>query len=94
MTTFFMFGKYSPEAIKDISSNRTDKAIRLISELEGKIHSMYALLGSYDAVFIVDFPSEKVAMKASIGLAALTGIIFSTYPAITVESLDNLIGGI
>ena len=35
MSTFFMFGKYSPEALKGISSKRTTKAndISLLSDI-------------------------------------------------------------
>jgi len=37
MTTYLMFGKYSPEAIKGISAERTKKANDIISELGGAI---------------------------------------------------------
>ena len=93
MTTFFMLGKYSAEAIREISANRTEQAIGLIKELGGKVNSMYASLGSYDAVLIVDFPDVHAAMRASLGLTILTGISFTTFPAITVDDFDKMIGG-
>ncbi len=91
MQTYVMIGKYSSEAVRDISSNRTDKSIHLIKELGGKVHSMYTLLGGYDVVVTVDFPDLKTAMKASLGLTILTGIGFSTYPAISVSDFDMMI---
>lgn len=90
MTRCLMMGKYSPESIKDISPNRTEKAVNLIKELGGKVTSMYALLGGFDLLFIVDFPKLETAMKASLALTLLTGISFSTYPTITVEEFDKL----
>lgn len=93
MQTFVMMGKYSAEAVKDISANRTDKAVGLIKELGGKVLSMYALLGGYDLILITEFPNLQVAMKASLGLGILTGISFSSYPAISVGDFDRMIGG-
>lgn len=37
MATFLMFGKYSPDALKEISAERTDKAVALIKEHGGSI---------------------------------------------------------
>jgi hypothetical protein len=36
MATFFMFGKYSSEAAKKISGDRTKKAVSTIKKLSGK----------------------------------------------------------
>jgi hypothetical protein len=44
MATFFMFGKYSFEALEKISVNRTEKATDLIKKFDGEIKSIYALL--------------------------------------------------
>ena len=90
MATFFMFGKYTRKALKELSSDRTKKAEALIEKFGGKVHSMYALFGEKDLVFIVDLPSLQDAMKVSIALTKLTGILFSTSPAITVDEFDKL----
>lgn len=92
MAMFLMLGKYSPEAIKGASKERTKKVTSVIEKAGGKISSMYALLGNYDLAFLVDFPSNSEAMKASVGLSKLTGISFTTYPAITVEEFDKMLG--
>ncbi len=90
MSTFFMFGRYSSEAIKGISSKRTKKAETLIKKFEGKIVSMYALLGERDLVVITTFPGVEQAMKASVALGKMTGIAFTTLPAVQVEKFDKL----
>lgn len=90
MATFFLFGKYSVKALKDLSSDRTKKAEALIEKFGGRVHSMYALFGEKDLVFIVDFPSPQDAMKASVALTKLTGISFSTSEALTVDEFDKL----
>jgi uncharacterized protein with GYD domain len=92
MATFFMFGKYSSDSIKQISSQRTSAAVAEIEKNGGKLSAGYALLGKYDLVLIVDFPGTEQAIKASVGLAKLLGISFTTAPAVTMEEFDKLVG--
>jgi uncharacterized protein with GYD domain len=92
MAKYLMLGRYSQEAIKGISAERTQKVVDAIEKSKGKINSMYALLGRYDLAFVVDFPGNSEAMKASIALTKLTGIGFTTSPAISVEEFDKLAG--
>lgn len=85
MNTYLMFGKYSSEAIKEISSKRTEEANRLISENGGEIVAQYILMGENDLLFIVKFSSVEEVIKSSVALNKLTGISFNSVPAITVE---------
>ena len=93
MSTFFMFGSYSSDAVKEISAERTVKTAAVIGGLGGKLKAGYALLGETDLVLIVDFPGVKEAMKASVELTKLLGISFTTLPAVTVEEFDKVIEG-
>lgn len=91
MAKFLMLGKYSAAAVKGITSSRTKKVIAVIRKSGGRVNSMYALLGNYDLAFLIDFPSIKDALKASVAIAKITGIGFTTSPAITVEEFDKII---
>lgn len=92
MAKFLMLGKYSSEAVKGMSSERTKKAIAIIEKTGGKVDSMYALLGKYDLAFVIDFPGIKDAMKVSIALTKATDIGFNTLPALTIEEFDKMMG--
>ena len=94
MLTYLMLGKYSPESLKDISTERTNNAIKLIKELGGEVHSMFALLGDIDLAFVVEFPGIEQGMKASIALSKQMGISFTTMLAMEVKDFDNLISDI
>ena len=85
-----MFGKYSAEAIKGVSAERTKKANDIILKLGGKILAQYALLGDKDLIFIVNLPGVEEVIKASAGLHKLTGISFSSVPAISIEKFDQV----
>jgi uncharacterized protein with GYD domain len=90
MPIFLMFGKYTSEALKGISPDRTDKAVELIKKNGGKVISMYAVLGEHDLVFTLDFPDAEKALAASVALNKLTGISFTTSPVVEVEKFDKL----
>ena len=91
MTTFFMFGKYSVEAIRQMSIARTQQVVSEIKKLGGEVTAMHALLGEYDLLFCVALPGVEDAIKASVNLNSLTGISFTTCPAVTVETFDQLL---
>lgn len=90
MATYFMFGKYSADAIKAISAERTQKVIDVVKKSGGEVQSMHALLGEKDLVFVVSFPGMEQAIQASVALSKMTGIAFTTAPAVTVEDFDKL----
>jgi uncharacterized protein with GYD domain len=93
MATFFMFGKYNTESIKKISAKRTSQAVAEIKKMGGSVHAMHVLLGKYDLLMCVDLPTIEDAVKASVALAKLTGIGFTTCPAVEVATFDRLVGG-
>ena len=91
MSIFLLFGRYSSETIKDISSDRTEKVRDLIKKNNGKIISMYAVMGDHDLVFTIKFPDAKTAMATSVALYKLTGIHFTTSAVVDVEQFDTLV---
>ena len=92
MATFFMFGKYTTESIQKISAERSQAAVEEIKKMGGEVNAMHVLLGEYDLVICVKLPSIADAVKASVALARLTGIAFTTCPAIEVEVFDRMVG--
>jgi uncharacterized protein with GYD domain len=91
MPIFMMFGKYSSEALKGISPERTDRTVEVIKKNGGKVISMYAVMGEHDLVLTLDFPDSEKAFAASVALNKLTGISFTTSPIVEVEQFDKLI---
>jgi uncharacterized protein with GYD domain len=92
MATYIMFGKYTHDSIDDISAERTERALKVVADSGGEVKSGYALLGETDLVLITEFPSNEQAMKASVGLARLLEISFTTAPAVSMDEFDKLVG--
>ncbi len=93
MATFFMFGKYTSDGMREMSVDRTQKVVEEIRKHGGQMKAMHALLGDYDLLFCVELPDVEAAMKASVALTRMTRISFSTCPAVTVETFDRLMTG-
>jgi len=90
MATFFMLGRYSAEGRTGITTSRTQRAKQAIHDLGGEILSIHALLGEHDLAIIAELPDLDAAVVASLSIARLTGITFSTYPAYSAEHFDQL----
>jgi len=87
-----MRGKYSIDAVRLISGERTMKGNQIIQQCGGTMVGAYATLGDADILVIAKFPGVDEAMKASIGLNKALGISFATVPAIPVDDFDKLVG--
>ncbi|HKJ70020.1 MAG TPA: GYD domain-containing protein [bacterium] len=74
-----------------MSADRTNKAKVQIEKFGGKVTAMFALLGDVDLVLLAEFPENEKAMQASVALTKLTGIAFTTLPAVSVEHFDTLV---
>ena len=90
MATFVMCGKYSQEAVKQISAGRHQKVQELVKKFGGEIKAEYCMLGEKDVLFIVELPSAREAVKLSVALSKMTGISFSTSAAVTVKEFLEL----
>ncbi len=90
MSTFILVGNYSAEAFKGISSERTAKSHDLAKKYGGELKHIYALLGKDDLLLITEFPGVSEAMQFSVALSRMTGIGFTTSPAVGAEQFDKL----
>ena len=90
MATFLMFGKYSPDSLK-APRRPHQESDGGGEEVPGPGRAMYATLGPHDLVVIASFPDTAKAMQASIALTKLTGIGFTTSPAVVVDEFDKLL---
>ena len=89
MATYLLFGQYSQDALKDISAKRTEKARAVIEKYGGSVKAGYALLGDNDLVIVLDAPDTAAVMKISVGLSKMTGIGFTSAPAVSFEEFDQ-----
>ena len=64
---------YSPEAIKAMVANPTDRkaaAGKLAESMGGKLHEFFFCFGKYDVVCVIEAPSDKAWAAAALAVAA------------------------
>lgn len=89
---YLMLGKYTLEGLKGAKAARTKKVMEFIKKESGRVIGSYALIGTYDLALIVDLPSNEALVKVSTEITKLTGVGFSTSPAMSVEEFDKIVG--
>ncbi len=92
MALFMMFGKYTPEALRGISADRTRQVQEIVEGNGGEVRAMYAVMGEHDLVFIFDLPDSDRAMMTAVAIEQSTGIMLRTSPVVEVEKFDRLVG--
>ncbi len=90
MRTFLMFGKSSSRELKEISVKYRAEVVSVVKSFGGDVRSMYVMLREKYLVLVFDFPALKRAVKASIALSKLTGISFTTSPAVPVDEINKV----
>ena len=53
----------------------------------------YVTLGQSDLILIVDLPDNEAAMQVSVELTKMTGIEFTTSPALSIKEFDQMMEG-
>jgi len=90
MAIYVMVGEYSVDAVKMISAERTDRTEALLQKHGGKLKTGYATLGQSDLILIVDLRDNETAMQVSVELTKMTGIAFTTSPAVSIQEFDQM----
>lgn len=90
MPTYVLFGTYTPESLKAISADRTDRARALIQKYHGEYKAGYALLGEIDLLVVLDLPDTEHAMQTSAALSRVLDIRFRMAPAVEIGEFDRL----
>lgn len=91
MALYFMFGKYTSEAMHGMGAKRTQDAMNVMKKFRGEVKGMYTLLGEHDLVIIAELPGAEEAVKASVALGRMSGVSFKTSPALPVEDFDRML---
>lgn len=89
MATFVTMLRYGEEGIKGVGANRTVAVKEAIKRVGGAFVAGYELLGSYDAMIIVEYPDEQAALKANVELNRLIGVSSNTMIAIPISDSDQ-----
>lgn len=64
---------YTPEAVKAMIANPSDRkaaATKLIEGLGGKLHHLFFAFGTYDVICLIEAPDDKTMAAGAMAVAA------------------------
>jgi uncharacterized protein with GYD domain len=93
MPMYITLLNYTQQGIKDIKNapNRVAAAHRGIEAAGGKLHAFYLTMGQYDAVTVVEAPSDEVAAAVALAVGAEGNVRGTTMRAFTEEEMAGIV---
>lgn len=95
MATFVRLVSLTDQGVKNIRkfSDQLAEARKVLEANKGKILQIFATLGRYDFVAIIEAPDEKTAMKVSALIGSQGNIRAETLPAVPLEEFNKAVEG-
>ena len=96
MPMYITFLNYTQQGIKDIKNapKRVAVARRAVEAFGGKIHAFYLTMGQYDAVTIIEAPSDEAAAANALAVGAQGNGKTTTMRAFTEEEMAVIVAGL
>ena len=96
MPHYVTFLRYTSQGIAKVKESpaRLDAARKAAESMGGKLHSWFLTMGKYDAVFIVEFPSDDVCAKFVLSVSSLGNVTTQTLKAFTEDEYRKIIASL
>jgi uncharacterized protein with GYD domain len=96
MPMYITLLNYTAQGIKDIKNapNRVAAARRGIEAAGGKLHGFYLTMGLYDAVTVIEAPSDEAAAAIALAVGAEGNVRGTTLRAFTEEEMAKIVGNL
>jgi uncharacterized protein with GYD domain len=94
MSTYFILINWTDQGIKNIkdSPKRVDAAKKAVKDIGGDVKAFYMLQGSYDAVLILEMPSDDALAKFILTIGSLGNVRTTTMRAYPEAEYRKIIG--
>ncbi len=94
MPTYFVLINWTDQGIRNIkdSPKRVDAAKKAIKGIGGEVKAFYMLQGSFDAVLIVEVPSDEALAKFLLTISSLGNVRTTTMRAYPEAEYRKIIG--
>jgi uncharacterized protein with GYD domain len=96
MSIYFILINWTDQGIKNIkdSPKRVDAAKKEVKAIGGEVKSFYMLQGKYDAVLIVDVPTDEALAKFLLKIGSLGNVRTTTLRAYPETEYQNIIAAL
>ena len=96
MSVYIMLANYTEQGIRHVkdSPDRLDAARGLAAELDGEIREFYMTMGTYDLVFVAEFPDDATCADFVLRVGTLGNIRTTTLKAYTEAAFREIIAAL
>ena len=94
MATYFILINWTDQGIKNVkdSPKRVDAARKAVKDIGGDLKAFYMLQGSYDAVLIMEMPTDDALAKFLLKIGSLGNVRTTTLRAHPEAEYRKIIG--
>ena len=96
MPLYVSLGKATMQGVQKIREvgQRYEANRRMYEGMGVKLVGLYALMGEYDYLSIVEAPDNETALKAAVAVSSRGNSTWVTMPAVPIEQFSQLVGDI
>ncbi len=96
MPTFVTLLRFTDQGLKDIKESpaRLDAVKRACQAAGGELKAWYLALGAYDAVVVIEAPSDEVAMRLGLSVGSQGSVRTETMRVFTEPEYRKLIAAL
>ena len=96
MSTYILLLNYTEQGIRTIkdSPKRVNAARELARKYGAELKDFYLTMGAYDAVSIVEAPTDDAAARFVLALGALGNVRSTTLKAFSEKDYQKIVGGL
>jgi uncharacterized protein with GYD domain len=93
MPTYINLISWTDQGIRDVKEapQRLDAFKKTVEAAGGKVNGFYSTMGKYDAVAIVDLPSDEAAATIAISTGTRGSVRTETMKAFSEDQFRNII---
>ncbi len=96
MATYIMLTHWTEQGIRDIKTlgARVDAFRQLVRNMGGEMKEIYALMGQYDIVAIVEAPNDEAMAKMVLSVGSVGNVKTETLRAFTEDEVKEIIAAL
>ncbi len=96
MPTYVTLIKFTQKGVEDIKHgpDRLSAAKQRAKERGGEIKAFYLTMGQYDAVLVMEMPSDEAAARQVLGAASMGNVSTETLRAFTEDEFRKIVAGL
>lgn len=93
MPIYVVLHEFDQENVANMDAQQ-ERGMESLADVGGELHDLYLTFGQYDAVGIVEFPSDEAAAQWLLTQAKENGLSTETLKAIPMDDAEDIVASL